>query len=60
MVSAVCKNNEISLAEAHRLLNSNELEELKWDVQQYIKYGKENAINGGGCRNWKTLPQKHT
>ena len=40
------KNNEISLAEAHRLLNSNELEELKWDVQQYIKYGKENAING--------------
>lgn len=40
------KNNEISLVEARRLLNSSELDELKWDVEQYIRYGKENAING--------------
>ena len=39
-------NNEISLVEARRLLNSSELDELKWDVEQYIRYGKENAING--------------
>ena len=38
-------NNNISLAEAKRILNSKELKELHWDVNEYIKYGKENAIN---------------
>ena len=27
------------------MLNSDELEEFKWDVQDYIKYGEENGIN---------------
>lgn len=39
-------NNEISTMEAHRMLNKRELEELKWDVNDYIRYGKENAVNG--------------
>ena len=38
-------NNEISMAEAKRLLNSGELKELRWDVQEYIRYGEENAIS---------------
>ena len=38
-------NNKITLAEAHRLLNTKELAEFKWDVNQYIQYGQENAIN---------------
>lgn len=38
-------NNEISLAEAKRLLKTNEFEELKWTVEEYIKYGEENALN---------------
>lgn len=38
-------NNGITLAEARRMLTGRELEELKWDVSQYIKYGKENAAN---------------
>lgn len=38
-------NNNISLTEAKRLLNSKELKELQWDINDYIKYGKENAIN---------------
>ena len=38
-------NNNISMHEARRLLNSKELEELKWDVEEYIKYGRENALN---------------
>ena len=33
------------MIEARRLLNSDELEEFKWDVQDYIKYGEENGIN---------------
>lgn len=38
-------NNNISLAEAKRILNSKELKELHWDIGEYIKHGKENAIN---------------
>lgn len=40
------KNNEISLNDARKLLNSQELKEFKWTVEEYIKYGKENAVNG--------------
>lgn len=39
------KNNEISLEEAKKLLKSEELEEFKWTVFDYIKYGEENALN---------------
>lgn len=38
-------NNGVTLAEAKRMLNTKELAELKWDVNQYIQYGQENAIN---------------
>ena len=40
------QNNQVSYADAKRLLNSNELAELRWSVNEYIKYGKENAVNG--------------
>ena len=39
------ENNELSLVDAQKLLNSKELKEFKWDVNDYIKYGKENALN---------------
>ena len=38
-------NNGISMQEARKWLTAAELEEFKWDVNQYIQYGKENAIN---------------
>lgn len=38
-------NNNVSIQEAKRLLNSSELKELKWDVQEYIEHCKENKIN---------------
>lgn len=41
-------NNSVTIQEARRMLNGRELEELKWDINQYIRYGKENAVNG----NW--------
>lgn len=44
----ISTNNEVSMTEARKLLNSKELKEFKWDVKQYIKYGQENAIN----QNW--------
>lgn len=42
-------NNNISIQEAKKLLNSRELKELKWDIETYIEYGKKNAIDG----SWK-------
>lgn len=38
-------NNGVSMAEARKLLSKNELEEFKWTVEEYIKRGKENAID---------------
>ncbi len=41
------KNNGITLAEARQYLHGADLKEFKWDVQEYIKYGQENALMGG-------------
>lgn len=38
-------NNEISVVDAKKLLRQNELEELQWDVAEYIKRGRENAVS---------------
>lgn len=38
-------NNDISLVEAQKQLNSKELKEFRWDVNEYIKHGKENAVD---------------
>ena len=38
-------NNDISYAAAQKLLSKNELEEFRWSVQDYIKYGKKNGLN---------------
>ena len=39
------KNNQITMQEAKKLLNTKELKEFHWDVQEYIKYGRENALD---------------
>jgi len=39
-------NNGITYAEAQKMLTTAELKEFKWTVQEYIKKGKENALNG--------------
>ena len=38
-------NNQISLKDVNKWLNSEELKELKWDVNEYIKHGKQNGID---------------
>ena len=43
--SRFAANNEISLSEAKKLLNSRELKEFRWDVHEYIKYGQQNALD---------------
>lgn len=39
-------NNEITLADAKRLLTKGELAEFKWSVAEYIAYGQQNALDG--------------
>jgi len=41
----LAKNNDISMAEAKKRLRGKELKEFHWDVGDYIKYAKENAMN---------------
>ncbi len=38
-------NNAVSYAKAKKMLKASELDEFKWTVQQYIKAGKENAVD---------------
>ena len=40
----IAKNNDVSLAEAKKLLNDKELKEFKWTLDEYIKHGEENGI----------------
>ena len=40
------KNKQIDMIEARRLLNSSELKELRWEMREDIKRGKENELNG--------------
>lgn len=40
------KNNNITIQDARKILTGRELEEFKWDVKEYIRYGRENAVNG--------------
>ena len=51
-------NNNISMAEARKWLNDKELEELKWNVEQYIKYGKQNAIDGKWAKELENASAK--
>lgn len=41
----LARNNEISMAEARKLLTANELKEFHWTVDDYIKAGRENAVD---------------
>lgn len=38
-------NNKVTIQDARKMLSRKELDELKWDVNEFIKYGKENALD---------------
>ena len=51
-------SNSISLAQAKQWLKGQDLAEFKWDVKEYIKYGKENAINGAWMQKLENASSK--
>ena len=42
----VARNNQVSIQEARRMLDAKELAEFQWDVKEYIRYGRANAVDG--------------
>lgn len=51
-------NNGITLAEARKFLTGADLKEFKWDVQDYIKYGQDNALMGGWMKQLENASAK--
>lgn len=52
-------NNGISLAQARQYLKGTDLKEFKWDVQDYIKYGQDNALTGGWMKELENASAKY-
>lgn len=46
LYNRLAANNGVSMAEAKKMLTTTELKEFRWTVDEYIKYGRENAISG--------------
>lgn len=38
-------NNQITMADARKMLTSSQLKELHWDINDYIKYGVQNDLD---------------
>lgn len=45
--------NGITLAEANKLLTTQELDEFRWTVEEYIKHGQENAVSQAWLKQLK-------
>lgn len=52
-------NNGITLAQARQYLKGADLKEFKWDVQDYIKYGQDNALMGGWMKELENASAKY-
>ncbi len=57
--SRIATNNEISMTAAKKLLTSSELDEFKWSVSEYIKYGEENALNSQWIKQLENASAKY-
>lgn len=55
----LAKNNNVSIQDARKLLNANELKEFKWSVEDYINYGQKNAINQQWMKQLENASAKH-
>lgn len=52
-------NNGVTMQEARRMLSNSELKELKWDIDDYIRYGRENAVNGAWVRQLENASARY-
>lgn len=52
-------NNHITLPEARKLLTGSELSEFKWDVNEYIRHGKENAVSSSWMKELENASARY-
>lgn len=52
-------NNGITLVQARQYLKGAALKEFQWDVQDYIKYGQDNALMGGWMKELENASAKY-
>ena len=52
-------NKGITLAQARQYLKGAALKEFQWDVQDYIKYGQDNALMGGWMKELENASAKY-
>lgn len=55
----IAKNNNIKLADARKMLTKKERQEFSWGVQEYIKKGRENGLNGEYLRELENASAKY-
>lgn len=58
-LTRIANNNEISIAEAKKLLNAGELEEFKWTVEDYIEHARDNEINRRWVKQLENASARH-
>lgn len=52
-------NNGITMQEARKMLVGRDLKEFRWDVQDYIRYGKENAKNSAWMKQLENASARY-
>ena len=53
------KNNGVTIDEAKKYLTTAELKEFKWDVEEYIRKGRENALNQQWVKELENASSKY-
>lgn len=53
------RNNMVSMTDARKMLTGRELEELRWDVSEYIAHGEENAVSGAWIKQLENASARY-
>lgn len=53
------RNNMVSLADARQMLTGRELEELRWDINEYMAHGEENAVSGAWIKQLENASARY-
>lgn len=53
------RNNMVSMTDARKMLTGREIEELRWDVSEYIAHGEENAVSGAWIKQLENASARY-
>ena len=58
-IKRIAKNNNVKLVDARKMLTKKERKEFNWDVQEYIKKGRENGLSGEYLKELENASAKY-